>query len=63
MEEYKPLTPSFREEINAGFDSTIAELQTCEPNALVNCQIAALKASKNLINELPDGFPMPVRKG
>ncbi len=62
METYKPLTPSFRQDIDKGFDDVIAELQTCKPNALVNAQIEALRTYKRLINGLPDGYPMPVRK-
>lgn len=60
MNEYKPLTPSFRQDINIGFDKQIADLQTCTPNALVNAQIKALRTAKVLINGLPDGFPMPL---
>ena len=62
MEYIKPLTPSFRQDINTAFDKQIAELQTCKPNALVNAQIEALQMYKRLINGLPDGYPMPVRK-
>lgn len=63
MTGYKPLTPSFRQEINDGVDKTIAELQDCGPNALVNMQIEALKISKQLISGLPDGYPMPIQSG
>lgn len=62
MENYKPLTPSFRQDIDKGFDEVIAELQTCQSNALVNVQIDALQTCKRLIHGLPDGFPMPIRK-
>ena len=62
MTEYKPLTPGFRQDINAGFDERISDLQTCKPNALVNAQIEALRTYKRLINGLPDGYPIPVRK-
>lgn len=62
METYKPLTPSFRQDINIGFDKQIADLETCKPNTLVNAQIEALKTYKKLINGLPNGYPMPVRK-
>ena len=60
MTEYKPLTPSFRQDINIGFDKQIADLQTCELNGLVNTQIEALRMAKRLINGLPDGYPMPL---
>ena len=62
MTDYRPLTPSFRQDINVGFDDTINELRTCKPNALVTTQIAALEAYRKLINGLPDGYPMPVTK-
>ena len=60
MTEYKPLTPSFRQEINIDFDRQIAELQTCKPSALVNVQIEGLKMWKRIIDGLPDGYPMPL---
>lgn len=60
MEGYKPLTHSLRQDINNGFDKRIAELKECKPNALVSAQIEALSIYKRLINELPDGYPMPL---
>lgn len=60
MSIYKPLTPRLRENINIYFDEQISELQTCKQNALVDCQISALKAYRRLINGLPDGYPMPM---
>ena len=62
MEEYKILTPKFRQEIKQGFDSTIEELRECEPNALVIARIEGLKMWKRYIDSLPDGMPIPVRK-
>ena len=60
MSGYKPLTPSFRLDINIAFNKQIADLQTCKPSALVNVQIEALRMYKRLINALPDGYPMPL---
>ena len=60
MTEYKPLTPSFRRDINNGFDNQITELKKCKPNALVSVQIEALGMYKRIINGLPDGYPMPL---
>ena len=60
MTEYKPLTPSFRQDINNEFNKQITELKKCKPNALVNAQIEALSMYKRLINGLPDGYPMPL---
>ena len=62
MEGYKPLTPSFRTEIDAAFDRQVEELKTCKPNALTMVQISALQAYKRLIHGLPDGYPIPIRK-
>lgn len=63
MTKYKPLTPSFRQDINKSFDKAIADLQTCEPNSLVNIQIEALRKCKSIINKLPDGYPIPLADG
>lgn len=62
MSEHKPLTPSFRAEIDDAFNRQVEELKSCEPNALVMAQISALQAYKRLIHGLPDGYPMPIRK-
>ena len=62
MEGYKPLTPSFRTEIDDAFDRQVKELKTCELNALVMVQISALQAYKSLIHGLPDGYLIPIRK-
>lgn len=62
MEDVKPLTPNFRQDINVAFDEQIAELQTCKSNAMVNIQVEALRMYKRLINGLPDGYPIPIRK-
>lgn len=59
---YKPLTPSFRKDINVAIENQIRELETCEKNAFVNAQIIGLNAQKNLINALPDGYPIPMKK-
>ena len=59
---YKPLTPSLREEIITSIDNNIAELNTCKSNAFVNMQISAYLATKRLINGLPDGYPIPMKR-
>lgn len=43
---YKPLTPSFRKDINSCIEKNISELQTCENNGLVNMQIVAQNTLK-----------------
>lgn len=62
MTEYKPLTPSLRQDIDIAFDKQIADLQTCKPSALVNVQIEGLKMWKRIIDGMPDGYPMPFKK-
>ena len=59
---YKPLTPDMRKKINDSISKNIAELKTCEPNALVNMQICSQIALKNFIRSLPDGYLMPMKK-
>lgn len=63
MEDFKLLTPSFRTKIDEAFDQQIEELKTCKPNALVRAEINALQTYKRLIHGLPDGYPIPIRKG
>lgn len=59
---YKPLTPSLRNEINISIDNNIAELRTCQNNGIVNLQINANAVLKNLINNLPDGYLLPMER-
>lgn len=59
---YKPLTPAFRSDINKAIDNNIADLRTCQSNAIVMAQITGQLALKNLINTLPDGYPMPMKR-
>lgn len=59
---YKPLTPEIRNNINRSIDENIYELHTCQPNAFVNAQLIGYKALKDLINALPDGYPLPVER-
>lgn len=59
---YKPLTPELRNSINSSIDNSISELRTCRPNAIVNMQINANIALKNIIKALPDGYPLPMER-
>lgn len=63
MEYYEPLTPTLRRKLNEAMDEKIAELKECEVNAFSTIQIEGLRLQKNLINALPDGYPLPCRKG
>ena len=59
---YKPLTPKLREEINDEIISDMAELKTCENNAIVNAQMIGYEVFKNIINALPDGYLLPFER-
>ena len=59
---YKPLTPEFRKQIDDSISKTIAELKTCKRNAFVNVQICGYQALRGMINALPDGYLIPMRK-
>ena len=59
---YKPLTPKLRNEIIESINNSIAELNTCEQNCLVNEQINAYKIFKKYIKNFPDGYPIPFKK-
>lgn len=58
---HMPLTPELRNKINRSIENNISELRTCERNSLVNIQIVGNVALKNLINNLPDGYPIPMK--
>lgn len=58
----EPLTPELRGQINAGIDEREKKLSTCESNAFVNAQRIGLKAMRDLINALPDGYPIPMER-
>ena len=58
----KPLTPAFRKEINTSIDNQIRELENCQINAFVSAQMCGLSTLKDLINALPDGYPIPMKK-
>ena len=61
-EEYKILTPDFRKEINISIEKQLVEIATCGDNAFAQCQKMALQITRNVINALPNGFPLPIRK-
>lgn len=58
---HMPLTPELRNKINRSIENNISELRTCERNSIVNIQIVGNVALKNLINNLPDGYPIPMK--
>ena len=62
MTYYKPLTPEFRARINESVRSIEIELDTCQNTPYVTAQKIGLQALENLINALPDGFPLPMKR-
>lgn len=60
--DYRILTPNFRKEINISIEKQLAEIATCRDNAFTQCQKMALNITRDYINALPDGFPLPVRR-
>lgn len=59
---YKPLTQELRSRINSSVDRNIYELNTCKPNVYVNAQLIGYQAFRNVINALPDGYPLPMKR-
>lgn len=62
MDEYKPLTPMLRSEIQENISSQMQELNTCQNNAFVSMQKVGLTALSYIINNLPDGYPIPIKR-
>ena len=62
MTYYKPLTPEFRARINESIRSIEIELDTCQNTPYVTFQKNGLQALENLINALPDGFLLPMKR-
>ena len=60
--DYVPLTPNIRADVNNSIDQHIAELNACEDTPWVNMGRRANEALRNLINALPDGYPLPVTR-
>lgn len=63
MTVYKMLTPKLRGEITEELNLLLAEVNTCERNILTEMQYESISALKTLINQLPDGYPMPFNGG
>lgn len=62
MNYCKPLTPAFREEIKEEVRKEMQELSTCEDTCYVRTRKVGLVAFLNLIDSLPDGYPIPMNK-
>ena len=62
MTQYKRLTPQLRKGLIKKINNRISELQEREDDSLAKEQITELKATKNLIRDLPDGYPLPMKE-
>lgn len=62
MTRYKRLTPQLRKGLIKKINNRISELQEREDDSLAKEQITELKATKNLIRDLPDGYPLPMKE-
>lgn len=62
MTQYKRLTPQLRKGLIKKINNQISELQEREDESLTKEQITELKATKNLIRDLPDGYPLPMKE-
>jgi len=62
MEYYEPLTPELRQGINETIEKELGKLNTCKPTAFVAERRVGLRTTKNLINSLPDGYPVPIAR-
>ena len=60
MTYQKPLTPKFRKEINDSISIQETKLNDCQNTPYVSVQKVGLQVLRNLINALPDGFPIPI---
>lgn len=61
-EYYKTLTSAFRAEIQEAVRKEMQELNTCEDTFFVRTRKDGLVAFSNLIDSLPDGYPIPMNK-
>lgn len=62
MEYYEPLTPELRQGINETIEKELGKLNTCKPAVFVAERRVGLRTTKNLINSLPDGYPVPIAR-
>lgn len=59
---YKPLTPAFRVEIQNSIAQNMAELNTCQNTVYVSAQKTGLNVLSYLIETLPDGYLIPMKR-
>lgn len=57
-----PLTKDVKREFNIAVDTKLAELNRCDETPYVNLYKSLYQLQKNLINALPDGYPVPMIK-
>lgn len=57
-----PLTKDLKAGVNEEIDKRMAELNRCDNTPYVALYRVAYGVTRNLINALPDGYPVPVTK-
>lgn len=62
MSYIKPLTPTFRRQIEESIEKQLVELSECQNTSYVSALRTGLIATKTFIHGLPDGFPIPMEE-
>ena len=62
MKYSKPLTPTLRRQIDESIERQLIELSECQNTTYVSALRTGLTATRSLIHNLPDGFPIPIEK-
>lgn len=57
-----PLTKDMKCSVNMELDKRMQELNRCDDTPYVALYKAAYSITRNLINALPDGYPVPVTR-
>lgn len=57
-----PLTKDLKASVNSEIDRKMEELNRCDETPFVALYRVAYGVTRNLINALPDGYPVPVTK-
>lgn len=61
MDYYKPLTPDFRDQLLSSINDAIREINTCANTCYKEMYLSHYRALKQLIESLPDGYPIPIK--
>lgn len=59
----EPLTKDMKVSINLEIDKRMEALNRCDNTPYVALYKVAYEVTRNLINALPDGYPVPITRG